>query len=77
MLFLIFFDQYSSCPVKINKSKSETFEANDEILKTYFDLRNIDMSILIDNLTTYFNNFYNFCFELEADNMLKGEINFK
>ena len=63
--------------LKVNKSKSETFEANDEILETYFDLRNIDMSILIDNLTTYFNNFYNFCFELEADNMLKGEINFK
>jgi cytochrome b pre-mRNA-processing protein 3 len=63
--------------LKVNKSKSETFEANDEILKTYFDLTNIDISILIDNLTTYFNNFYNFCFELEVDNMLKGKINFK
>ena len=62
----IFYDML----LKVNKSKSETFEANDEILETYFDLRNIDMSILIDNLTTYFNNFYNFCFELEADNML-------
>jgi len=63
--------------LKVNKSKSENFEVNDEILKTYFDLRNIDMPILIDNLSAYFNNFYNICFELEANNMLKGKINFR
>ena len=63
--------------LKINKSKSDAFETNNEILKTYFELRNADSAILIDNLSVYFNNFYNFCFELETENVLKGKINFK
>mgnify|MGYP000724991752 CR=1 FL=1 len=28
------------------------------------------------NLSIYFDVFYNFCFELKIDNMLKGQINF-
>lgn len=63
--------------LKINKSKSEEFTSNNEILKTYFDTTSQNTSILIDNLGNYFNNFYNFCFELKSDNMLKGQINFK
>jgi cytochrome b pre-mRNA-processing protein 3 len=63
--------------LKINNSKSEDFNANSEIFKTYFETINPNTSILIDNLTNYFNDFYNFCFELKTDNMLKGQINFK
>jgi hypothetical protein len=37
----------------------------------------VNNPILIDNLCSYFNNFYNFCFELKTDNVLKGQINFK
>ena len=62
--------------LKLNQTKSEEFEVNIEILKTYFELRNTNSSILVDNLSVYFNNFYNFCFELTSDNMLKGKINF-
>ena len=50
---------------------------NKEILKTYFELDSGNSSILIENLSNYLNNFYNFCFELETNNMLKGQINFK
>ena len=63
--------------IKINKSKSEGFVMNKEILKTYFELDSGNSSILIENLSNYLNNFYNFCFELETNNMLKGQINFK
>ena len=63
--------------LKINKSKSDAFETNNEILKTYFDPTTPNTSILIDNLSNYFNDFYNYCFELKTDNMLKGQINFK
>jgi len=63
--------------LKINKSKSEQFVTNSEILKTYFDLTGTNSSLLIDKLSNYFVNFYNFCFELKTDNMLKGQINFK
>ena len=48
--------------LKLNQTKSEEFEVNIEILKTYFELRNTNSSILVDNLSVYFNNFYNFCF---------------
>ena len=63
--------------LKINRSKSEQFVTNNEILKTYFDLTGTNSSVLIDKLSNYFGNFYNFCFELKTDNMLKGQINFK
>ena len=63
--------------LKINKSKTEAFDTNNEILKTYFDLTDGNNSVLIDNLSSYFSIFYNFCFELKIDSMLKGQINFK
>jgi len=60
--------------LKINKSNLEAFEVDNDILKTYFDLRNEKNSILIDNLSAYLNNFFNYCFELNTDSMLKGKI---
>jgi cytochrome b pre-mRNA-processing protein 3 len=63
--------------LKLNKSKLKNFETNDQVLKTYFEPVSVDNPIIITSLTNYFNIFYNFCFELETDNMLKGKINFK
>ena len=63
--------------LKINKRKYEGFETNNEILKIYFELTDTNSSKLTDNLSAYFNIFYNFCFELNTDYMLKGQINFK
>ena len=63
--------------LKINKSKLDDFYVDKDILKTYFDLTNANSPILVDNLSVYLNNFYNFCFELKTDSMLKGQINFK
>jgi len=63
--------------LKINKSESDSFITNTKILKTYFEPANVNNSILIEDLSVYFNIFYNFCFELKIDNMLKGQINFK
>tara|TARA_B110001452_G_scaffold99021_1_gene82029 strand:- start:1316 stop:1819 length:504 start_codon:yes stop_codon:yes gene_type:complete len=63
--------------LKIPKSKSELFEINKEILKTYFEPAAENNTILFDDLGVYFNTFYNYCFELKSDNMLKGHINFK
>ena len=63
--------------LKLKKSKLEDFQINDIILKTYFEPVSAKTSILITNLSAYFNVFNNFCFELKTDNMLKGQINFK
>ena len=63
--------------LKINKSGIKDFETNSKILKTYFEPLSGNTSALITSLTTYFNVFNNFCFELKTDSMLKGQINFK
>jgi len=63
--------------LKLKKPKTNDFETNEGLLKTYFDHLNENTSTLATSLSDYFNFFYNFCFELNADNMLKGKINFK
>jgi len=62
--------------VKLNKSKFEDFKADDKFLKRYFEPVSLKKQVLITSLSTYFNVYYNFCFELKVDNMLKGNINF-
>ena len=63
--------------LKLKKTKPKDFETNDNFLKTYFDPISSNSTILITSLSAYFNQFYNFCFELKMNNMLKGQINFK
>ena len=63
--------------LKRNKSGLKDFTTNDKVLSTYFELEGKNNPVLIANLCIYFNAFYNFCFELKTDSMLKGEINFK
>ena len=62
--------------LKVKTSKLQDFEANNKVLKTYFEPQCTNNSILITSLGAYFNAFYNFCFELNLDNMLKGRIKF-
>ena len=62
--------------LKIHKPDTQDFNINKKILETYFEQAKNNGPQLIDNLTDYFSNFYNFCFELTSDNMLKGKINF-
>ena len=63
--------------LKLKKSKLKDYETNDKVLKTYFDPEPATNLMLITDLSSYFDVFYNFCFELKIDNMLKGKINFK
>jgi cytochrome b pre-mRNA-processing protein 3 len=63
--------------LKINNSKDEGFVTSHEILKTYFDPIKDNKPMIIVNLSEYFDAFYNFCFEIKGDIMLKGQINFK
>jgi len=62
--------------LKIHKPDTQDFNINKKILETYFGQAKNNGPQLIDNLTDYFSNFYNFCFELTSDNMLKGKINY-
>ena len=62
--------------LKINKKKDGNFEIDEKTIFKYFDkdklLNNSNLTLLKD----YFSNFYNFCFELSPDNMVREAGNF-
>ena len=63
--------------LKLDDPKSDNFKIDQKVLKSHFNSDNkFDEENLL-KLTSYFHLFYDFCFELDDDSMLKGRINFK
>ena len=63
--------------LKINKSKIDSFELSEMLISKYFqDLAGIN-NVKYQEFERYFKNFYDFCFELSPDSMLREAINFK
>ena len=63
--------------LKIENKNNNSFKLNKELVIKYFnelDEPNKDKFIEFDD---YFKNFYNFCFELPLDNMIREAINFR
>ncbi len=50
---------------------------NKNIIFKYLEPKSVDRKQLTLDLTNYFEKFYYYCFELENNYMLKGQINFK
>ena len=50
---------------------------NKTILEKHLELVNTNKDENLDKLAVYFDDFYNFCFELNNNSVLKGVINFK
>ena len=63
--------------LKIRVLKSKKNLINKRLITKYFEPSISDEIQLTDSLVSYLENFYYFCFELENNNMLKGQINFK
>ena len=63
--------------LKINVGNKKTFEPNLIILEKYFDLKKQKNKQKVTLLSQYLENFYDFCFELKAKDVLKGNINYK
>ena len=63
--------------LKIKNNDKQAFKINKNILQKHLELINENKDEIIDKLALYLEDFYNFCFELNDNNMLKGEINFK
>ena len=63
--------------LKLEKANLKDFKADAKVLKTYFEPLSANTPLLTDTLNAYFDDFYNFCFELKTDIVLKGQINFK
>jgi len=59
--------------IKVKASKT----INKNIVTNYLVPQSEEPKQLNDNLLNYFRHFYDFCFELEKNSMLKGQINFK
>ena len=63
--------------LKLNSKKSDKFEISKNLIEKYLleDIKNRDE--FIDKITKYLESFYDFCFVLDDNIMLKGEIDFK
>ena len=63
--------------LKLHYKKSDKFEISKNLIKKYLleDIKNRDE--FIDKITKYLESFYDFCFVLDDNIMLKGEIDFK
>ena len=62
--------------LKVNETKND-FKLNKELVSKYFvELNNLKVEKYLI-FEEYFNDFYNFCFELRPTNMIKDDIKFK
>ncbi len=62
--------------IKINKSE-EGFKINEDLVIKYFDELNYENSDKCKLFNDYFNDFYNFCFDIAPKNMIKDALNFE
>ena len=64
--------------LKLNKKNDvNKFKINEKLIIDYFkDLKDTKNTQYID-FERYFSNFYNFCFEIPLDNMIRDSLNFK
>ena len=72
LLLRIFYDVL----LKVRSTQSKK-KINKAILAKYLEPQNTNPKQLNDELANYFEEFYNFCFEIKNNSMLKGQINFK
>ena len=63
--------------LKIEKKNSENFNLNHELVLNYFEVLKDPKDEKYIKFNQYFTNFYNFCFELSLDNMIRDAINYK
>ena len=63
--------------IKLNDDNNDNFKINKKILEEYLFKDIEQKNQYIDKMSVYLKGFYNFCFELSKDNVLKGIINYK
>ena len=65
--------------LKIDQKKevNNSFKLNKSLIFNYFDVLKGNNNSKYANFEKYFSNFFNFCFELSLDNMLKEIVKFK
>ena len=63
--------------IDLNLSKKNHIKINKKIISKYFGKKNDENTQIIDEMTSYFSNFSNYCFELPLRNVIRECVNFK
>ena len=63
--------------LKIKQDDTIKFKTNYNLIFKYFRDLNDPKSVEFQEFENYFNDFYNFCFELPLDNMIRETIKFR
>ena len=63
--------------LKLDKSSNNELKINEKLISKYFDLDTDKNKVKYNEFNQYFVNFYNFCFELSLDSMIRKGVNFK
>ncbi len=63
--------------LKIEKPDEKDFKINEKIILKYFSQINTKNNDYLNEFIKYYVNFYNFCFEMPHDNMIREALNFK
>lgn len=63
--------------LRIDKNKSNPLNLNIEIVEKYLTQYSELKSQFLSEIKDYFENFHNFCLDLNNNIVLKGQINFK
>jgi cytochrome b pre-mRNA-processing protein 3 len=64
--------------LKINSSgENSEFSINKRTILKYFNQKDQKKDLKYEDIETYFNDFFNFCFELSLDNMIKDLKKYK
>ena len=63
--------------LKIETSSKKEFNINEKLVFKYFDEFNHTRNDKYLNFEHYFSNFYDFCFELSPNNMIRDALKFK
>ena len=63
--------------IDLKKSSDRQFEVNKKIIIKYFLQKDHKNQVNYEDMDQYFNGFFNFCFELSLNNMIKESKNYK
>ena len=62
--------------IDTKRNVNDNFQIDHKIILKYFDPKNEFSEENIKKMANYFNNFFNFCFDLSLNNMIKEASNF-
>ena len=63
--------------LKINNGNEDKFNINNQLIYKYFEELNDENDDKYDEFKLYFQNFYDFCFELTLKNMIRDAIKYR